>query len=199
MLEHPTFEKLCDHYHDTCSIQAETVEKRNRLFFLLLVGVGLFTINLTDSSTAAEILSKIVETSYGVSVSKNLGTLNSLLWLIVAGMSVRYFQVSVQIERQYSYIHRIEVELNNYFKDSAAFTREGKSYISNYPMFSNWLHIVYTWVFPLMLGSVALANLVSAWCGTQFSLNSMVDYICFAIIEISLILYLIFRFEISKN
>ncbi len=84
----------------------------------------------------------------------------SLLWLAVAGMAIRYFQLAIQIERQYDYLHALEAAINNHYPEgSIAFAREGVSCNSEYPIFSLWLHHACTKVFPVLLCLIAIANI----------------------------------------
>jgi hypothetical protein len=63
----------------------------------------------------------------------------------------RYYQTVIQIERQYDYIHHLEEIIGSRFTGTRAFTREGKSYLNEYPLFSNWIWLLYTLAFPLII------------------------------------------------
>lgn len=198
MSDIPTFEKLCDHYRDTFEGHLTTLDRRNRLFFLLLISVGLFTVNITAGDVSAAVISQVVKKSVGITLKSGPEVFSSLLWLAVAGMAIRYFQLAVQIERQYTYLHALEVEINNHYpKDSIAFTREGVSYNSDYPIFSSWLHFVYTKVFPALLATVSLANIYNEICPKTWTVNNLIDVCCFLILEITIILYILF--QITKD
>jgi len=196
MSETATFEKLCEHYQDTFTGHVTTLDRRNRLFFFLLISVGLFTVNITAADLSAAVMSQVVENSSGVELGSRPEVFASLLWLAVAGMAIRYFQLAVQIERQYAYLHALEAELNKYYPDdSIAFTREGVSYNNNYPTFSSWLHFVYTKIFPALLATIAIANIYSEVCPEKWTVNSLVNISCFLILEITIILYMIFQYR----
>ena len=196
----PIFEKLCEHYRDTVEGHVATLDRRNRLFFLLLLSVGLFTINITATDFSAAVISQVVEKSSGIKLGSGPEVFSSLLWLAVAGMAIRYFQLVVQIERQYSYLHALEIELNNYYPDSSvAFTREGVSYKSNYPIFSSWLHIVYTKMFPILLAVIGIINIYNELHSKIWTINSFIDVCCFLILETSVILYMLFQKQKSTK
>ena len=116
MSDAPTFEKICDHYRDTFEGHVTTLDRRNRLFFLLLISVGLFTVNITAADVSAAVISQVVENSAGIRLGSGPEVFSSLLWLAVAGMAIRYFQLAVQIERQYAYLHALEAEINNHYQ-----------------------------------------------------------------------------------
>lgn len=191
MSDTPTFEKLCEHYQDTCAGLITTIDRRNRLFFFLLLSVGLFTVKITAADISAAVISQVVEKSSGVKLGSSPEVLSSLLWLAVAGMAIRYFQLTVQIERRYAYLHVLEAEINNHYQEgSIAFTREGVSYNNNYPTFLSWLHFVYTKVFPALLATTAIANIYSEIYPEKWTVNTLVNIFCFLILEITIILYM---------
>jgi len=43
------------------------------------------------------------------------------------------------------------------------FTREGKSYLEKYPIFSDWLHILYRVISPLSLLAATTVMIASEW------------------------------------
>lgn len=107
------------------------------------------------------------------------------------GFSIRYFQVVIEIERQYNYLHALEIEINTFYKEkSVAFTREGKSYLSKYPLFSNWVWLLYTLFFPILIISCTTLK-VKRQIITLGSLtaNQIIEVACFSLIIISVVLY----------
>ena len=194
MSDAPLFEKLCEHYRDTFEGHVTTLDTRNRLFFFLLISVGLFTINITAADFSAAVISQVVENSARIKLGSGPEVFSSLLWLVVAGMAIRYFQLAVQIERQYAYLHALEVEINKHYQEgSSAFTREGVSYNKNYPIFSSWLHFVYTKVFPTLLAAIAIANIFNEINAVAWTVNSLINISCFLILEVTIILYMVFQ------
>lgn len=190
----PIFEKLCEHYRDTFEGHVTMLDRRNRLFFLLLISVGLFTVNITATDVSAAVISQVVEKSAGIKLGSGPEVFSSLLWLAVAGMAIRYFQLAVQIERQYEYLHALETEINKHYQEgSIAFTREGVSYNSNYPIFSSWLGFFYTKVFTALLAIIAIANIYTEICSDTWTVNTLIDISCFLILEITIILYMVFQ------
>ena len=123
------FNTLASHYKDTFDIHILTLKDRNRLFFCLLIILAVFVVQFQNYSFVQEICTEILKKRTGTSVdfSKFIPV---LLWLLLMGVSLRYFQINLQIERQYSYLHSLESELNANYTNSVAFTREGKSYLS---------------------------------------------------------------------
>ena len=76
--------------------------------------------------------------------------LNALLCFILLCVSTRYFQVNVHINRRYDYIHELEDKFAHLL-ECTLISREGKSYLSKYPWFSSYTHIVYTLIIPVII------------------------------------------------
>jgi len=185
-----SFNTLASHYKDTYDIHLNTLKERNRLFFFLLVIVSVFIIQFQNSSLVHEVFNGIIVQKIGSPINLS-GFIPVLLWLVLMGTSLRYFQINIQIERQYGYLHALEEELNKEYDNSVAFTREGKSYLSNYPIFSNWICLLYTLIFPIGLLISILYRIpidIKSWPPT------LMDICCFVAYEIigtTTILYLI--------
>lgn len=131
------FTALHAHYNDTFANIKESIRLRDKLtalILLVLVFLALYTFWPSDAITA---FSEISTQKLGFSVNVDVGFLGSIIWFALLGIVVRYTQVVVYIERQYKYIHKVEEELHEHFGNGIAFTREGKSYLKDYPKFSD--------------------------------------------------------------
>lgn len=188
------FTALYAHYNDTFANIKESIRLRDKLtalILLVLVFLALYTFWPSDAITA---FSEISTQRLGFSVDVDVGFLGSIIWFALLGIVVRYTQVVVYIERQYKYIHKVEEELHEHFENGVAFTREGKSYLKDYPKFSDWIWILYTVIFPFTLGIIVLVKIISEWAiffraiSVFLLLNTA---IAFAIL-ISIILYMLF-------
>jgi hypothetical protein len=155
------FEQAAAHYKDSYDIHLNTLKDRNILFSCLLLCYALFLINVEKTSLVQELV------SYALSSNNNLCLALSpflpvLLWVSLMGITVRYFQLCLQVEKQYSYLHSLESELNAFysastiFTCSAFFTREGKHYLKDYPMFSDWMWFLYTAILPFSLVAASI-------------------------------------------
>lgn len=155
------FTALHEHYNGTFTNIKESIKLRDRLtalILLMLVLVVSYTFWPADSVTA---LSQISTQKLGLAISVDDGFLGSIIWFALLATVVRYTQVVVYIERQYSYIHRLEEVLHSHFGDGVAFTREGKSYLKKYPKFSDWIWVLYMIIFPSLLAIVVFAKVIS--------------------------------------
>ncbi len=160
-MEEIKFNNLCSHYKDTFDIHLASIKQRDRLFYGLLIVLALFTLQLSSTEVVANMVGEYVNKTTGVKLGNNIDFVSTLLWLLLLGFSTRYFQVVLGIERQYGYLHALEEQLNGFYPNSKAFTREGKSYLSRYPLFSNWVWFLYTIFFPILILFCVIMRLIS--------------------------------------
>lgn len=150
------FEQAASHYKDSYEVHLITIKDRNALFNSLLLCFAFFLINIDKTSLIQEVASHLLSSNTKL-CSVLSPFLPVLLWVSLMGITVRYFQLCLQVEKQYSYLHGLEAELNAFysravsFTSSIIFTREGKHYLSDYPMFSNWMWFLYTAILPFSL------------------------------------------------
>lgn len=121
------------------------------LFYALLIVLALFSLQVTSSEFVNNALGSLVKKQLDISIDKRSNLFSTLLWFLLFGLSSKYYQIVLQIERQYDYIHHLEEIINNKYVGTRAFTREGKSYLGEYPLFSNWIWILYSLAFPLII------------------------------------------------
>lgn len=150
-LSETEFNNLCSHYKDTYEMHLTSIKQRDTLFYALLVILALFSLQVTSTDLVNSALSSYVNKQLDVSIDKNSNLFGTLLWLLLFGFSSRYYQTVIQIERQYDYIHHLEEIVSSRYVGTRAFTREGKSYLGEYPLFSNWIWLLYTLAFPLII------------------------------------------------
>jgi len=145
------FYNLCSHYKDTYEIHLASIKQRDTLFYALLVILALFSLQVTSTDLVSSTLSSYVNKQLDINIDKNSNLFGTLLWLLLFGFSSRYYQIVIQIERQYDYIHHLEEIVSSRYTGTRAFTREGKSYLGEYPLFLNWMWLLYTLAFPLII------------------------------------------------
>lgn len=145
------FNNLCSHYKDTYEIHLGSIKQRDTLFYALLVILALFSLQVTSTDLVNGALSGYVNKQLDIIIDNKSNLFGTLFWLLLFGFSSRYYQTVIQIERQYDYIHHLEEIISSRFTGTRAFTREGKSYLGEYPLFSNWIWLLYTLAFPLII------------------------------------------------
>ena len=182
---------LCAHYKDSFDDHRASIRQRDRLFFALLIILAVFTLQLTSENTAANLVNNYMAKAGGLELSADLAFVSTLLWLLLLGFSTRYFQVVNEIERQLAYLHSLEQTLNAEYPETPAFTREGNFYREQYPLFSDWVWLLYTLLFPLLLIVSVLVRMLSQIESMGSSgVNFAIDFACSLIVATSAVLYI---------
>ncbi len=188
------FRVLYEHYKDTFFSIKESIKFRDKLMVLIFLVLALLVLYTFWPTDAIAVFSQIITQKLGTTVNINAGFLGSIIWFALLVTVVRYTQVVVYIERQYSYIHRVEKELNKHYDNEIVFTREGKSYLKKYPKFSDWVWVLYMIIFPAVLAVIILAKIISEWTVIlpTLSVSIVLNTVIAICILISIVLYMLF-------
>ena len=184
-------EVLHAHYVDTFGHIRNALSQRDRLFAYIVITVTVMLLQVVAPEDTDAAIGKIISEKLALTGTLSLSLLGTVLWFALLGFVIRYFQSVVYVERQYEYIHSLEALLAaNY--GGTAFTREGKSYLSGYPLFSKWTWALYTIVFPVLLIAVLGLKLATEFfrtiqLGWLFAFNALT----FGAISVSVVLYLV--------
>jgi len=190
-MDEAKFNNLCSHYKDTFDIHQASIKQRDKLFYGLLVILAVFTLQLSSTEVVVSVVNDYVSKNTGIKLGKSADFISTLLWLLLLGFTTRYFQVIIGIERQYGYLHHLEEKLNCFHPESKVFTREGKFYLSKYPLFSNWVWLLYTVFFPsLIIFCVVMRINSEIEVMISIEVNQIIDFTCYLIIGTSSILYI---------
>lgn len=154
-------EILHEHYRDTCGVMQGLRVGRDRCFYLVIAVLAAALFDVATPEGFATAVGDLLKTRLGLSNTLDLAYVRSVLWFLLLGLTLRYSQLTLNLERQYGYIHQLEEALQELVHP--AFRREGSSYLEDYPRFLTWAHFLYTVVFPLLLCGVALG-----WTYRQF-------------------------------
>lgn len=182
---------LYNHYKDTFASIQDYLKHRDRLFLFVLVVVTLLLFEVYSPSGFAEAISQFITKKLELKTAIDVSFVASVIWFVLLSLVVRYYQTVVHIERQYDYIHKLEEHLSAEY-DGKAFTREGKSYLQQYPLFSHWARILYTFIFPIFLVIIVVFKIIGEFC--YLEKNTPLLYINFFIaicIVVSTLLYLL--------
>ena len=188
--EDTKLEVLHAHYVDTFGQIRRSLSLRDRLFTYIIIVISAMFLQVVAPQNADAVLGKLLADKLGLSGPFSFIVLVTVLWFALLGFAISYFQTVIYIERQYTYLHTLEDLLNSYY-GASAFTREGKSYLTNYPIFSNWTWIIYTVVFPALIELVLGIKLATEFCrASSFGVLLIFDVAIFAAITVSTALYL---------
>jgi len=149
-----------DHYKDTFEYTYQYRSWRDRTFLYLLISIVILLFQLYAPDAATKIFNKTVKELLSLELKIDISFLTSIVWFATLGLSIRYFQAVTTVDRHYDYLHKLEEAISPYF-DAPAFTREGNRYIEGYPLFSNWVALVYSILFPCVLLVVVLVKIIN--------------------------------------
>jgi hypothetical protein len=144
------FEAIIDHYKDTFNLIKEHEKKRERYLFYVIIIIGIMIIDYAGSYQIGPIIINYLNTKYNISLSIKVFLIETFIWLCAAIVMIKYYQSVIYIERQYGYIHKLESILSKNYEDSFIFSREGINYKTDYPIFSNWIWLIYRIILPLL-------------------------------------------------
>lgn len=182
---------LSEHYSHTFDFLQTYLKKRDTLFLWVLFVLVIMLFQIYTPAEASSLLSQLMEKKLEIKSQINFLFVQSVIWFVLLALIIKYFQSVVFIERQYDYLHSLENTLSEEYGDKA-FTREGKSYLSDYPAFLNWASFLYTILFPAILAVVATTKIVIEF--NQYGFGEVliwfnVSIYLFVIVSLGLYLY----------
>lgn len=136
-----------DHYKETFKIIRENEKERNKLFIIVIIHILVLFLFMVKPNgiyqTINEISKKYIESGlyFGINV------VEIFIWISTLYFSVRYFQINVNIDRKYIYLHDLEKQLSKSLK--LEFNRESKAYEDKYPILLNLIYWTYRYIFPI--------------------------------------------------
>jgi len=172
---------LYDHYKNTCDIIREAIKRRDRLMLFVVLVIAFFSFQALFPITSSQALSEFMIFKFGLNLQFSFAFIGSVVWFLLLIFVLRYFQVAIFIERQHKYIHKIEL-------GKELITREGKSYLSEYPLFSDWMWCLYTIIFPILLFLISSIKIYCEW--KSYSINTLFNTVIFILLTFSIIFYL---------
>jgi len=139
---------LYDHYKDTVNIVKNEENKRNKMFIVILIHlIILFFISIKPESiynTISELLKENFKTGFYFSIN----VIQIMVMISMLYCTIRYYQINIHIDKTYVYIHKIEEDIAEMVCED--FSREGKSYLTNYPKTLDCIYYSYKYFFPLI-------------------------------------------------
>lgn len=141
-------EILYDHYKETINEIKKQENKRNYLFIMVLIHIlVLFLITLRPESVCNTI-SDLLKEQWKMGFYFSINIVQIVLMITMLYCVIRYYQINIQIDKTYPYIHKIEEELSEQISNN--FGREGKNYFKQYPKTQNIVYYSYKYIFPFL-------------------------------------------------
>ena len=183
-------ELLYDHYKETFSIIKDSIIQRNRFFVIVFLVMTLQFLFASSPNSISHLIISIIQKKYEIDISNQISTIQSLLWLLLLYLTMRYYQSTIYIERQYLYIHSIEEKISNL--KHIKFDRERKNYLSHYPKINDFIDFLYKWIFPIIYCFTIVYKIKNEIFSSKFTLLLFFNIVIFFICFILTILYMLF-------
>lgn len=182
---------LFSHYNSSYTIVNDSIKIREKMLLLIIILIGIQFFQISDPDSTTKATSSFLKMKLGIDFFIDKQSITATLWFSLLACVIRYYQINIYINRLYNYIHKLENKFVK-FLDKGDIDREGKSYLKNYPIFSNWIHFIYTWAFPILLLLVTVFKIYNDFPGYKYiKISYIISSMFFLFIWISTILYLI--------
>jgi hypothetical protein len=186
-----TVSLLHDHYKESFQLIRAREKQRDRSFFLL---IGLFALLFVEVQYPASIQGAVGPvTVAGAQFRLSALPLSALLsasWLLTLGTSLMYCRVSVNVERQYLYLHKLENWISQQLDVPNLYRREGAAYLLGYPVVLNWAWFCYVIVFPASALVATITLVALEWASLQYaSASKLFDSAIALSVAVSVVLY----------
>jgi hypothetical protein len=183
---------LHDHYRDTCSVLKGYRATRDWCFYLVILIVAVAWFDVVAPDDFARVTAESLKSKFQLTSAPNLTYLRGVLWFTLLGLTLRYCQAALNVEREYKYLHRIEALLAEHVH--AEFGREGVHYRSQSRIFTEWAHAIYVYAFPILLVTIVLAWTIAqlpTWRAGSWPASAWFELCVSAAIVASLALYVV--------
>ncbi len=181
-------EILYDHYKETFSLSKAAQERRNKSFICLCILEALTFFIVIDPEKML-ITMKSYETLAGI-VDLGYEIIQTLLWMMIAYVLIRYVQDMIYVERQYSYLDELEKRLSGTIKEDM-FRREGENYQKEYPKVLNLIDLFYKMLMPVLFLIINIFHIVMEW---QYSGKNILSVVCDTVLFIAIFIITWFYF-----
>lgn len=171
---------LYDHYKETFSLSKEAQARRNKSFILLCVFEAISFLLLIRPEKAFELILGGINNKLNVTLELSNTIMQTLLWLLIVYVMIRYIQDMLYIERQYTYIDNLEKKIAS-LSSIDIFAREGKNYQKDYPMVLNFIELFYKMLMPILFALINVVRIYKEWMSVdKVTIAIICDTILFA-------------------
>lgn len=152
-------ELFYDHYKESINTLSSLVGKRMRIVILIFITLAMMVFQGTDPESANSFASQFINQAAG---GKDLATklnmdprfISSLMWFLLATLTVQAYGCSLLIRLQSNYLNRVEADLDKCFDRPLISCRRTKR-----PRYFSRADFLYVQVFMVLLGVVVLGKI----------------------------------------
>ena len=188
-----------DHYKESISLCQTTQSHRNKSFVYLCVLEAISFLLAKNPDFICVLFNDVVKKQLETKILFSNCVLQTLVWVLIAYVLVRYVQDVLYVERQYRYLSTLEKKITLLLEESDnqnIFTREGDYYLVNYPMVLNFIDLFYKFLVPILFSAINGVHIVQEWnCGITRALLIFDTVVCLAIFVITWFYF----FEVHGN
>lgn len=178
-------ETYYDHYKETNTLSKEAQSRRNKNFAILCVLEAISFLMLRNPDLICGLLNDAAKEKLEITIWVSNGILQTLIWILIAYVLVRYVQDVLYVERQYKYLDKLEKMITGLLGDDI-FSREGDNYLKDYPPVLNFVDWFYKFFSPILFTVINIAHIVGEWRTVSSKLALACDTaICVAIFIIT--------------
>lgn len=179
-------EVLYDHYKESFTLSKEAQSRRNKSFVILCILEAVSFLILIKPEEVFELINAGIRQEVDTALVIGSAVLQTLIWIMIAYVMIRYVQDVLYVERQYDYLGRLEKEISE-AASVRAFDREGENYSRQYPMVLNFVDLFYKMLMPIFFASINTIHIIREWRRTSdISLAIVCDTVlyvaCFVIV-----------------
>ena len=181
------------HYEDSHRIVRSLEQQRNRLFLFLLLVIGVLSLQLGYSVQISDVLSGARVAHTLVELERiPISALISFTWVLLSFLLLRYYQTTLHIDKQYTYIHSLEALLSCSLGKKDLIARESTAYKTKKgKIFRYWTWLSFTGVYPvLIIVSVAYLQVIEWTSKMTYEPNRVFDLVAAVIGSVTVVLYL---------
>lgn len=181
-----------DHYKETVQYLKEDLKKRDKVLSILLILICFYFFIELKTNETIDVANLVIQSKIKINYKFNYDILIIANLLFVFIIELKYFQLCTYIERQYEYISRLENIINSIIGSNIV-TREGFSYLNEYPLLPAFVHRIYNYFLPfgiILTFLIKLINIIKVFIQNKFFYSICI--ILIILISICSFLYLLF-------
>lgn len=186
-------ELLYDHYKDTITNIKSDEAKRNKIFIALIVHLLVLFLISINSMSIYNMIEEFLLENFKIQLYFSINSIQLIMMFSMLYCSIRYYQINIGIDRMYNYLHKVEKEISK--KINTCISREGDSYLKNYPKTLNFIYFSYKYIFPILFMTSVIIRLFVNNTWDNWKVKIFEIFITIAI----LILNILYMYDTAKE
>lgn len=129
-------DKYYDHYKESDSLSKTAQSRRNKSFVFLCILEAISFMLIRNPDFICGLLNDVARNKLESVIQFSNTVLQTLVWILIAYVLVRYVQDVLYVEQQYPYLDKLEKKIRELLEEGEEhnlFSREGDHYLDNYP------------------------------------------------------------------